>query len=290
RPTPPDAPLPPTPPGAPGPAQRAPDLVAELSELAADAELAADRCWQNGATAVGFRDEPDGTVTVVASFPTPAAARQVAGRLDARLVEVDPGWRDVWKDYAEPIPVGERLLVAPAWRDVPVGDGRLVLTIDPGGCFGSGSHPSTRLILAALDADPPAGLDVLDVGCGSGVLAIAAARLGAGRVVAVDIDPEAVAATRSNAGANGVAGQVEASVTPVGSLTGRFDLALVNVTAGVHAELAAAVTARVKPGGRLLLAGLLPGQWAHIAGSYDAADIVELVDLEGWEGVVLNRK
>lgn len=266
------------------------DLVAELDVPSAGADVAADRFWQHGATAVELRDRPDGRVTVVASFPTPTAVRQVAEAAGARVVEVDPAWRNAWKEFAEPVAVGARLLVAPAWRDVPVGTGRLVLRIDPGACFGSGSHPSTRLILAALDARPPASLDVVDVGCGSGILAVAAARLGARRVVAVDVDPEAAEVTRRNAAANGVARRVEASTTPIGDLAGRFALTLVNVTAAVHAQLAPAVMARVAAGGRLLLAGLLPGQWAHIAGAYQPAQLVERIELEGWEGVVLNRK
>ncbi|HET9691633.1 MAG TPA: 50S ribosomal protein L11 methyltransferase, partial [Acidimicrobiales bacterium] len=169
----------------------APDLVVSLTVDTADADLAADRLWVAGATAVG-EEEVAGAVTLTASFPTPAAAALVASEVGGRVVEVDPSWRHAWKVTAEPVEVGG-LVVAPAWRDVAVGDGRLVLRIDSGGVFGSGTHPSTRLLLAALDATPPLGLDVLDVGCGSGILSVAAARLGASSVVAVDVDEEAVA-------------------------------------------------------------------------------------------------
>lgn len=274
-----------------------PDLVVEVRVPAADAELAADELWQAGATAVGLVEAGSDT-TITASFPTPAAARQVAvelGHRGARVVEVDPVWRDTWRDFAQPVEVGTGLLVAPAWRDVPLpavaGRERTVLRIDPGHCFGSGSHPSTRLILAALDREPPsAGARVLDLGCGSGILSVAAARLGAGVLVhAVDIDPQAVGVTTANAGANGVADRITAATTPVEDLNGPYDLALVNVTAAVHATLGPHATRCVLPGGRILVAGLLPGQWRHVAGAYAGATVVALTELDGWEGAELLR-
>ncbi|HET6965463.1 MAG TPA: 50S ribosomal protein L11 methyltransferase [Acidimicrobiales bacterium] len=269
------------------------ELVVEVDTSPAEAEIVADRLWQHGATAVELRDGGEGSTTVVASFPTPAACSEVAaalGDLGARTVQVDPSWRDAWRRYAQPVEVGRGLLVAPAWRDVPVGSGRLVVRMDPGESFGSGSHPSTRLILAALDRRPPEAHDfVLDVGCGSGILAVAAARLGAASVTAVDIDPAAVATTRANAEANGVGDRVVASSTPVSVVAGRFDVVLVNVTAAVHAELGPAVTAHTREGGRILLAGLLPGQWQHVAGAYAGATVTASTSLDGWEGVELVR-
>ena len=255
-----------------------------------DPELSADRLWQSGATAVEL-----GSSVVRASFPTPDAARLVAAELPgARVVEVDPAWRDAWRAHAGPVEVGAGLVVVPAWRDVQLPSGRLVLRIDPGDSFGSGSHPSTRLVLGALERRPPApGTVVLDAGSGSGILSVAAARLGAGSVVAVDIDPAAVRATEVNAAANGVADRVHASATPVAELAdqaesgGPFDLAMVNVTAGVHAELGPAVVGLVRPGGRILLAGLLEGQWRHVARAYHPAQMVDRSVLDGWEGFEL---
>jgi ribosomal protein L11 methyltransferase len=242
-------------------------------------------------------------VTLVASFPTPGAARVVADEVGGRAVEViDTSWRDRWKDFAQPVTVGDDLVVAPAWRDVAVGGGRLVVRIDPGPCFGSGSHPSTRLVLARLVANPPVGADVLDVGCGSGILSVTAALLGAASVTAIDIDPEAVEVTAANAAANGVAERVSASATPVTEVSaraevrsrsdvgGRFDVVLVNVTAGVHAAAGPAATALTRPGGTLLLAGLLPGQWRHVADAYPDTSVVDRPALDGWEGVVLRRE
>lgn len=270
-----------------------PDLTVEVSVPSDQAELAADELWQAGATAVALHDAGS-TTRVVASYPTADAARLVTAELahrGAALVEVDPAWRDAWKQFAQPVEVGSRLTVAPAWREVAVGapgDNRVVLRIDPGDCFGSGSHPSTRLILAALDRDPPSVSDaVLDVGCGSGILAVAAARLGAGSVTAVDIDPAAIDVTAANAAANGVGDRITASATPINEVAGSFDLALVNVTGGVQATLAAEVVRLTRPGGRILVAGLLPGQWRHVAGAYAGAAVTTRTELEGWEGVEL---
>ena len=263
------------------------DLVVEWRGDGAGADIAADRFWAAGATAVGVVDD-DGAVTLTASYPTPEAARRVAEELGARLVEItDWSWRDAWRRFAAPVQVAPDLVVTPSW--VAVAGDEVVVAIDPGWCFGSGSHASTRLVLGWLARDRPAGRRVLDVGTGSGILAVAAARLGAASVVAVDIDPESAGVTRANAERNGVASLVVASSTPVAEVGSGFDLALVNVTAGVHAELARAVVAAVRPGARLLLAGLLPGQWRHVAGAYDGCAVVETAVLDGWEGLVLQR-
>jgi ribosomal protein L11 methyltransferase len=260
------------------------DLVVRLTVAADRAELAALDLWDRGATAVESRDG-----LLIASFPTPAAARVVAAELGAEVEEVTPGWEDAWKAWAEAVEVPGGLVVAPAWRSVPVDDGRLVVEIDPGTCFGSGSHPSTRLLLGALVAAPPLGLDVLDVGTGSGILAVTAAILGARRVTAVDVDAEAVVVTRANAVRNGVGPLVEASTTPLAELRSGHDLALVNVTAGAHAEIGAAAVAALRPGGRLWLAGLLPGQWRHVASAYADTTLIEETALEGWTGAVVER-
>jgi ribosomal protein L11 methyltransferase len=254
-----------------------------------EAELAALELWDRGATAVEERETAGGSVLLVASYPAPGAARVVAAQLELDTEVVAGGWRDAWKRHAVPIEVGPSIVVAPAWRPVPVADGRLIVEIDPGPCFGSGSHASTRLILELLAEDPPVGLLVLDVGTGSGILAVVAARLGAARVIAIDLDPEAPAVTEANARRNAVDDRIDVSTTDVGDLDVIVDLALVNVTARVHIETAGAVVDRVRPGGRLLLAGLLPGQWRHVAGAYAGCEVVAQPELDGWVGAVLRR-
>ena len=262
------------------------DVVVEWSIPTGVAELSADRLWAAGATALQWRDG-DGTVALTASFPTPDAAALVAAEVGAALTTVEGTWRDVWREFAVPVRVGG-LVVAPAWRDVPVGDG-VVVRIDPGATFGSGSHASTRLVLGVLERDRPEGATVLDVGSGSGILSVAAALLGARSVTALDVDPDAVRVTTANAEANQVGERVRAAATPVAELQGTWEVGLVNVTAGVHAVIGPHVAARITPGGRLVLAGLLPGQWRHVAGAYPATTVVERPALDGWEGVVLRR-
>lgn len=259
-----------------------------------DVDMAAAALWAEGATAVEIRDEAEGT-TLIAGYPTADAARTVArrlsGGLDARVEAVtDTAWQDAWRAWVHPVPVGRSLMVVPSWRAVPVDSGRISLEIDPGACFGSGTHASTRVLLAWMDGHPPSGAEVLDVGTGSGILAVAAARLGARRVTAVDVDPAAVEVTAANAARNRVTDLVEVSTTPVADLAdGCADLVLVNVTAATHALLGAHCARAARPGGTVAVAGLLPGQWQHVAGAYGGLDEVEQLSLDGWEGAVLRK-
>jgi len=263
------------------------DLVVHWLVATQRAELAAEELWDRGATAVELRPEGSGT-TLVASFPTAQAAIVVAGEVGGRAVEVGREWVDGWRPYARPFEVGG-LVVAPAWHEVAVAGGPVV-SIDPGECFGSGSHPSTRLVLGFLAAEPPVGARVADVGAGSGILAVAAAVLGAASVQAVDIDPQSAAVVRGNASRNGVASVVRAWTGSVERLEAPVDLALVNLTAAVQVAVAPAVLGAVGPGGRILVAGLLPGQWRHVAGAYQGTEVTDEPELDGWVGAVLRRR
>jgi ribosomal protein L11 methyltransferase len=300
------------------------DVVVHWRVPADQSELAALALWDHGATALTGEDGPDSTILLVASYPTAEAAVSVAASLGATTERVDRSWEDAWRAYAAPVEIGEDILVVPAWHDVPVpvAGSRLVLEIDSGPCFGSGTHASTRLILQLLaatplaggsvvttaplagdsvvnaaplagdsvvNAAPLAGASVLDAGTGSGILAVAAARLGAAHVTAVDVDPAAVAVTAANATRNGVADLIDASTTPVDALSDPVDLALVNVTAAVHALLGPHVTRLVRPGGTIYLAGLLPGQWPHVVGAYAGCEVLDTPELDGWVGAVLRR-
>jgi ribosomal protein L11 methyltransferase len=139
--------------------------------------------------------------------------------------------------------------------------------LDPGLAFGTGSHPTTAMCLAALAQAPPAGPAVLDYGCGSGILAIAALKLGAVSALAVDIDPQALQATRSNAGRNGIGADALDTAQPARSPLAAFDLILANILAAPLVELAPTLARSARPGGRLLLAGLLDWQAGHGHGS-----------------------
>jgi ribosomal protein L11 methyltransferase len=156
------------------------------------------------------------------------------------------------------------------------------VVLDPGMAFGTGTHPTTALCLAALGERVGArpGLSVLDVGTGSGLLAIAAKRLGAGRVVASDVDPEALRVARENAESNGVA--LEVTGADVHQIEGPFDLVVANILANTLVELAASLTAQVAPGGRLLLSGILGSQEDEVGRPFlDAGLLPEEVRRDG---------
>lgn len=246
---------------------------------AGDAELVADRLWLHGATAVGER--PLGSlVELEAGFPTVDAAAdavEALGIRGAEVVDAGPALAaalDAWTAHARPVRV-EGLHVRPSWLaadDDPPAPGERVVVVDPSRAFGSGSHPSTRACLRAVARFAGPGTAVLDVGCGSGVLAVAAAVVGARRVVAVDVDPVAVAATLANAGRNRVL--VDARVGSAADVEGRFDLVLANVGAAVALSVAPALAARCTPGGRVVVAGLYEDRAGELEEGLDAAGFV----------------
>lgn len=242
-----------------------------------DVDAVSGRLWLAGADAVA--EEPG---WLVAGFPDRADAERAARDLGGEVVEVSPGaWLDAWRAFAHPVRAG-RLVVVPAWIEPPpTGADDVVVPIDPGRVFGHGGHPTTRLLLEELDGRVTGGESVLDVGCGSGVLAVAAARLGAGRVVAVDIDPEAVTVTRANAARNGVT--VEVSTTPVTEVAGHFDLVLANIGAGVLEELAPTLLAL---GDVLLLSGVLGDRAGEVADRY--AGTAAVTELDGWVAIAVS--
>ena len=171
-------------------------------------------------------------------------------------------WSTSWKVNFKPLHIGRRLLIVPSWEEPQPQPDDIVLRLDPGMAFGTGGHETTRLCLELLeqimDGMPtlltPA---VLDLGTGSGILAMAAVQLGAGRVCAVDIDPLAVEVAQENLAINGLAEQVECSTTPLESLEGRFDIILANILAEELIRLAPHLTERLSPDGSLVLSGIL---------------------------------
>ena len=179
----------------------------------------------------------------------------------------DEDWSLSWKQHWQPDPVGNGLLILPAWLEVPPEHGeRLVIRMDPGSAFGTGSHPTTRLCLEALEQAPPVEALVADLGCGSGVLGLAALGLGATAVVAADTDSLAVRATGDNRELNGRSGdQLKVSLGSVEALQEllegrRADLLLCNILAPVIEALAPGFDSLVAPEGRALLSGLLVDQ------------------------------
>ena len=270
-------------------------LLLKVRAATPDSELVADHLWQLGATAVELRDEPNSTV-LIASFPVDRATREAADVLrdkyDVALVTVnDSDWRGAWKEHAQPVEVGHSLRVVPAWRADPGAATRYDLHIDPGQCFGSGTHATTRTLLALLEDLVRAGMHVLDVGTGSGILAVAAASLGAARVDAIDIDPAAVPVTTANAKANGVSDRIHPSTTAVAAVDGRFDLVLANLSAATLAELARDLIRLTAPTGLLLVSGMLAGQWRHVAPLFETAMRIDReITEDGWTTLVLTPR
>ena len=202
---------------------------------------------------------------------------------NVRVREIaDRDWIAASREDLVPIEIGP-LWIGPHWA-VPAPN-RTVIRLEPGLAFGSGRHPTTRLCLERLAAAPPAGVDVVDYGCGSGVLAIAAAALGARRVLAVDIDPQALRATAENARLNGVADRVSvvAADVPASAPAEPAPLVVANILAGTLVELAPVMSALTIPGGSLMLSGILESQAGEVAGAYRGSFVCEVGGAsEGW--------
>lgn len=179
------------------------------------------------------------------------------GRIETAVVE-DSGWAHAWKNHFKPFPVGHRLWITPTWSEAPRPPGRIVIELDPGMAFGSGLHASTQLCLMVLEDHLHGGERVFDIGTGSGILSIAAAKLGAGAVMAVDTDPVAVGVARQNVAYNGVAPRVEVREGDLlGGIEGRADVILANLTADIHLDFLPTVVDHVAGGGLIVASGIV---------------------------------
>jgi ribosomal protein L11 methyltransferase len=176
----------------------------------------------------------------------------------------EQNWVQLTQSQFDPIRVSGRLWIVPSWHESP-DPAAINLILDPGMAFGTGSHPTTRLCLEWLERNITEGCSVLDYGCGSGILAIAAARLGAGHVAGVDIDPLAVEAARANAERNGVTALFADSAMPV---AGEYDFVVANILSNPLRVLAPAICAHVRSGGHLALSGILREQAEEIIAIY----------------------
>ena len=193
----------------------------------------------------------------------------------------DRDWTRVWEDQFHPLQIGERLWICPSWTPPPDPDAINIL-LDPGLAFGTGAHPTTAMCLRALDANLPPGKRVVDYGCGSGILGIAAARLGATAVLGVDNDPQAITASRDNALRNEVPDAAFPVVLPQDDLIANWqastDWVVANILAGPLMALAPVLTALMAPRGRLLLAGLLVDQAEAVVEAYAPGVALSIAD------------
>ena len=191
----------------------------------------------------------------------------------------EQNWVQLTQSQFEPIRVSERLWIVPSWHEAP-DPAAIVLVLDPGMAFGTGSHPTTRLCLEWLEQQVVPGNSILDYGCGSGILAIAAAKLGAGDVLGVDIDMQAVSAAKSNAERNEVSARFDDSAKEI---KGQFDIVVANILSNPLKALAPAICAHVRPGGRLALSGILAAQADELIDIYAPHILLAVADTrDGW--------
>ena len=226
-----------------------------------------------------------------------AFALRPIGELQTRLVN-EEDWAEAWKENFPVLRVGRRLVIRPTWREHDVAEGDVVINLDPGMAFGTGLHPTTRLCLAALEdlaaTGELTGAHVLDVGSGSGILAITAALLGAADVTAVDTDPIAVEMTAKNAGLNGLADRVAARQGSVPLTDGgmHFDLVLANLVASLLVDLASALSDAVRPGGRLIASGIFHDRESEVVAAFESAGL-SITDRRGegeWVALEADRR
>ncbi len=277
-----------------------PWLSVTLEVDAAQADTLSDALLEAGAHSVALEPAGEGRQRLQAlvaqdadAARTVAQAAQAAGLNAAPDFTTSPVEDDDWVRRTQaqfaPIAIDERLWIVPSWHAVPpAAAGAAVARLDPGLAFGTGTHPSTRLTLQFLARTVRGGERVLDYGCGSGILAIAACKLGAGEVVAVDIDPEAVRATEENAQANDV--RVRA-LLPDALGAGVYDVVVSNILAQPLMVLAPLLAAHAAPGARLALSGILETQAAEVAAAYAPYfDARPTATHEGWALVEGTRR
>ncbi|KUY86181.1 50S ribosomal protein L11 methyltransferase [Burkholderia sp. RF4-BP95] len=232
--------------------------------------------WQHSRVIALLSPDHDPAVLLAAAANEIGVAE--TPKFDVREVE-EQDWVRLTQSQFEPIPIGERIWVVPSWHDAPDPDA-LILELDPGLAFGTGSHPTTRLCMEWLEQSVKPGQSVLDYGCGSGILAILAKKCGANPVVGIDIDPQAVESARQNSERN------HAEVTyglPDACPAGEFDIVVANILSNPLKLMASMLASKVKPGGRIALSGVLARQADDVAAVYARyVDISVWREHEGW--------
>lgn len=287
-------------------------LQVRLALTPAQAETYEDLMLELGAVSVTFMDaedqpifEPDlGTTPLwsqthlLALFEgdTDAAALEQRVQLLANglVYEVerleDQEWERSWMDNFQPMRFGRRLWIVPSWHEAPEQDA-VNLLLDPGLAFGTGTHPTTALCLEWLDGQQLEGAQVLDFGCGSGILAIAALLLGAREAVGTDIDVQAIEASRDNAQRNGIADEKLALYLPEHMPAMQADVLVANILAGPLVSLAPQLSGLVRPGGLLALSGILAEQGEEVAAAYAADfELDPIVVRDGWVRISGRRR
>jgi ribosomal protein L11 methyltransferase len=295
-----------------------PFLQVHLTPDGLDPEAAEQACFDTGALAVTLADAGDApilepapgeaplwpSVALAALYDADTDPAAVAGALRARLgrpalvlrfeTVIDRVWEREWLRDFKPMRFGRRLWICPGGQSPPpaasAGGAPVIVALDPGLAFGTGTHATTALCLTWLDGAALAGRRVLDIGCGSGILAIAALALGAASAVAVDVDPQALTATRENAARNGLAGRL-AVIAAAADWGDGHDVLLANILAEPLIALAPRFAAAARPGADLVLSGLLAEQAASVASACAPwFDMGHPLEREGWVCLVGRRR
>ena len=260
-----------------------------------------------------YEEKPTGDTQVVAYLPMDDQVEQIRQQLEeavwhlgqiaplgqvAYQVIADQNWMDSWKERYQPLELGKNLIVLPAWVDPAIADGKLPIIISPDMAFGTGTHPSTQLCLIALEKHGCQGKDVLDIGCGSGILSIAAVRLGAERVLGVDYDPIAIPSCERNAVLNGMEGRILFEVGTHTDVLSRTDdlkqapVVLANILAHILVKMLETGLAKtVAPAGILILGGILDTQAESViqAASQNDLSLIDTLTEEDWVVLVFNK-
>jgi ribosomal protein L11 methyltransferase len=282
-----------------------PQLALTLTLDDLDADRVEECCFELGALAVSYTDQHDDPILepapgefrlwphsrLQALFPFETSPAELVASL-SHMLRVEPArlqvetladkvWEREWLRDFHPMCFGRRLWVAPHHAHVHT-EGAVVVKLDPGMAFGTGTHATTAMCLAWLDENVAEGQSAIDYGCGSGVLAVAAVKLGASVAHAFDIDPQALIATRDNAAANDVADRVHV-VGHDAELPADAGLLMANILCGPLCELASRFAALTRPGGRIVLAGLLSTQADEVTQAYAPwFDLTPYASREGW--------
>lgn len=275
-----------------------------------------DTLLELGALAITLQDAKDQPVfepalgttplweqmTLLALFPKETPIAPLKSQLESRLDEAcfktlqfevlpEQAWERTCLEHVKPMRFGQRLWIVPSWEETPIDDG-IIVRLDPGLAFGTGTHPTTALCLKWLDEHLSAPGHVMDYGCGSGILGIAALKLGASQLTAVDIDPQALLSTKDNIEKNALAAEQWASYLPSElPKETQVDLVIANILSGPLTQLAPELAQHLKPGGELLLSGILENQLDEILACYKTwFEDFEVQVQEGWVRVYAKKQ
>ncbi|EGT3621695.1 50S ribosomal protein L11 methyltransferase [Morganella morganii] len=292
-----------------------PWIQIRLNSTGADAEAIGDELTETGAVSVTFQDSHDtpifeplpgetrlwGDTDVIGLYDAETDMKVVVAQLQQhpllgenfihKIEQIeDKDWEREWMDNFHPMRFGRRLWICPSWREIPDPEAVNVM-LDPGLAFGTGTHPTTSLCLEWLDGLDLNGKTVIDFGCGSGILAIAALKLGAKEAIGIDIDPQAIQASRDNAERNDVSDRLTLYLSDKKPQTLSADVVVANILAGPLRELAPVIGALPQAGGLLGLSGVLATQAEGVADAYrDVFEIDEIAEKEEWCRITATKR